>query len=179
MDLNKFAQEIYAQNKQVGWWDDPNRCPFECLQLCSTEVAEATEGYRRSLKDDHLPHRDMEEVELADTLIRVLDFGAHHNLKHDVKIQHEPLLDIENLSIAGYHLAINRAITLLSVNFEGNDLNIDFSDECYSLTINTILEVAGRRGFDILTAAKEKHAYNKTRADHKRENRIKEFGKKI
>ncbi|XUM19805.1 hypothetical protein ACRAVF_19255 [Bradyrhizobium oligotrophicum S58] len=37
--------------------------------LIVSEIAEAMEGERKSLMDDHLPHRKMVEVELADTLI--------------------------------------------------------------------------------------------------------------
>lgn len=74
--LNTLSSAIYLQNCAVGWWDNPNRCLYECLQLVSTEVAEATEGARKDLMDDHLPHRKMEEVELADALIRVLDLGG-------------------------------------------------------------------------------------------------------
>jgi NTP pyrophosphatase (non-canonical NTP hydrolase) len=44
--------------------------------LCVTELAEACEGHRRSRMDDHLPHRSMFEVELADCLIRVMDLAT-------------------------------------------------------------------------------------------------------
>lgn len=65
-NLNDYATRIYEQNKAVGWWDDPDRCLFECLQLISTEVAEATEGERKDLMDDHLPHRKMGAVFTVD-----------------------------------------------------------------------------------------------------------------
>lgn len=44
--------------------------------LVVTEIAEATEGYRKNLMDDKLPHRTMVEVELADALIRILDLAG-------------------------------------------------------------------------------------------------------
>ena len=59
MNINNLAQDIYKQNVQVGWWDDPNRCLYQTLQLVSTEIADATEGERKNLMDDHLPHRKM------------------------------------------------------------------------------------------------------------------------
>ena len=43
--------------------------------LVVSEVAEAMEGDRKNLMDDHLPHRKMIEVELADALIRILDLS--------------------------------------------------------------------------------------------------------
>ena len=49
----------------------------------------------------------------------------------------------------------------------------------YSILVNTILESAFILGYDIESAMLEKLKYNKTRADHKRENRQKEGGKKF
>lgn len=65
-----------------GWYRNPEcgqvitRPVPELLMLCVTELAEAMEGYRKGLKDDHLPHRDMLEVEIADCLIRLFDMGG-------------------------------------------------------------------------------------------------------
>ena len=42
-----------------------------------------------------------------------------------------------------------------------------------------ILDTAGAEGLDVAGALQEKFAYNQTRADHKREDRLKENGKKI
>lgn len=42
-----------------------------------------------------------------------------------------------------------------------------------------ILDEAGLRGYDVAGALAEKFAYNQERADHKRENRAKEGGKKF
>ena len=38
------------------------------------------EGARKDMMDEHLPHRKMEEVELADALIRIFDYAGGHNL---------------------------------------------------------------------------------------------------
>ena len=46
------------------------------LALCHSELSEGLEGHRKSLMDDHLPHRKMLEVELADTVIRVFDLAG-------------------------------------------------------------------------------------------------------
>jgi hypothetical protein len=43
------------------------------IALIHSEVSEALEGDRKNLMDDHLPHRPMVEVELADTIIRIMD----------------------------------------------------------------------------------------------------------
>jgi hypothetical protein len=66
----------------LDWWLDletgqPKPRNFaEMMMLAVTELAEAVEGHRKSLQDDHLPHRRMAEVEIADCLIRLFDAAA-------------------------------------------------------------------------------------------------------
>lgn len=72
----------HAAAVSSGWWEDPktgqdmDRNVGALLMLIVTEVAEAMEGFRKDLKDDKLPDRDMMEVELADVIIRVLDLAV-------------------------------------------------------------------------------------------------------
>ncbi|MCJ8268818.1 MAG: hypothetical protein MJK04_05375, partial [Psychrosphaera sp.] len=42
--------------------------------------SEAMEGVRKNLMDDKLPNRKMEEVELADAVIRIFDYAGAHGL---------------------------------------------------------------------------------------------------
>lgn len=46
------------------------------LCLIHSEISEAMEGDRKGLMDDHLPHRTMVEVELADAVIRACDLAG-------------------------------------------------------------------------------------------------------
>lgn len=113
--LNDFASDVHLANDK--WWHDLNtgepiqRNVGELLMLCVSELAEAMEGHRKGLRDDHLPERSMFEVEIVDTFIRLFDLAAGLNL-------------------------------------------------------------------DLDGAFVEKMEYNRTRADHKPENRLKEGGKK-
>ena len=80
MNLNDYAKEVHAANEK--WWTDvhtgtPIKRNFgEMLMLAVSELAEAMEGDRKELRDTHLPHRMMAEVELADCVIRILDLCA-------------------------------------------------------------------------------------------------------
>ena len=67
--------------KECGWWDKTTeRDVPRLLMLCVSELAEAMEGHRKNLMDDHLPDRKMLEVELADTVIRIFDMAGGLNL---------------------------------------------------------------------------------------------------
>ena len=73
--VNAIADQIYQNNKAVGWWDK-ERNKGEVIALMHSELSECLEGVRKDSMDDHLPHRKMEEVELADAVIRIFDYAA-------------------------------------------------------------------------------------------------------
>lgn len=108
--INNIVSFCHGQSRAAGWHDKPREVGTD-LMLIVSEIAEAMEGDRKGLMDDHLPHRKMFEVELADAVIRIFD-------------------------------------------------------------------TAGKYGLDLGGAVREKLEYNKNRADHKRENRAAEGGKK-
>ena len=82
--LNRLAERVHKANEK--WWKDPKtgkpieRNKGEQMMLIVSEVSEAMEGARKDLMDDKLPHRKMEEVEMADALIRILDYCGGHGL---------------------------------------------------------------------------------------------------
>jgi len=84
MTLNDYAAEAHEAN--LKWWHDPKtgerieRNRGEQMMLIVSEIAEAMEGARKDLMDDKLPHRKMEEVEMADAVIRILDYCGGHGL---------------------------------------------------------------------------------------------------
>lgn len=63
----------------AGWWDEP-RDAGTMIALIHSEVSEVLEGVRKGMLDEHVPGRLSEEVELADVLIRVLDYAAARRL---------------------------------------------------------------------------------------------------
>lgn len=171
-DLTELSKAIYKQNCEVGWWDDPNRCILTTLQLVSTENAEATEGERKNLMDDKLPHRRMGEVELADELVRLLDIAGRFDLP--VMVVDVPFDN--TLPIAAQHALMT---AMLGIIIECYYFNQIIPCDQLNKLVSYILKTGEHFGYDIMGALHEKVEFNRTRPDHKRENRAKKHGVKF
>lgn len=187
IDFNAKAKEIFEQNKAVGWWDDMNRCIYQTLQLINTEIAEATEGARKNLMDDHLPHRKMEEVELADVLIRTLDLGGRCGWSckkmNMTKVNNAAIKQRDmNLTAGRVHFGLTALVCQLGDGIDEDELyDTDPSwnlNDIYSGLIVSLIVYSINKNYDIIGAMEEKLAYNRERQDHKRENRKGEAGQK-
>lgn len=83
-----YAAHVYAIGKASGFYDVPHTDPLfnhEQKQiLMISEIIEGMEGTRAApfpgIQDDKLPHRPMLEVELADAVIRIMNYGTHCGL---------------------------------------------------------------------------------------------------
>lgn len=77
-----LTDACHARAHNAGWWHDQAtgapraRSVSDLLVLVHSEISEAVAGYRKDLMDDHLPHRKMLEVELADAVIRLFDMAG-------------------------------------------------------------------------------------------------------
>ncbi len=82
ISTNQIVEFCHHLALEAGWWSEvprPNVPVPEIntkLLLIVTEIAEATEGVRKDMMDDKLPHRKMVEVELADAMIRICDLAG-------------------------------------------------------------------------------------------------------
>ena len=172
--IDAYAHNIHKQNIKVGWWDNPKECIHQKMQLISTEIAEATEGERKNLMDDHLPTRKMGEVELADALIRTLDLGAKLGCKHIPSSPKKIHLVRKGSSIGKQHLGLTIALADWAMTFRLND---EINNSNYSALIDAIIKCAEINNYNIFDAMDEKILYNKTRQDHSRAKRKQAGGK--
>lgn len=82
--IHDAAAEVHAWARRKGFWDDgvPNRNKSEMLMLMVTELAETCEGLRHGNPcDDKIPEFTAEEAELADCVIRIMDYSAAFDLR--------------------------------------------------------------------------------------------------
>lgn len=77
---NTVAYDIHCNAVNKGWWET-DRNDAECIMLMVTELAEACEALREgNPPDDKLPEFDGLVVELADTVIRIMDYTQARDL---------------------------------------------------------------------------------------------------
>lgn len=86
--LNKLADEIYENSCAHGWHDREREFP-EIVALCHSELSEALEEYRSGRGMLYIEGGKPEgvAVEMADCIIRILDWAAHEGVDMDVIIR--------------------------------------------------------------------------------------------
>lgn len=78
--LNTLQVLAYDWNAAQGFWASDNTA--EKIALMHSELSEALEADRKGItSDDKIPAYTGLEAELADVVIRILDFSGRHNLR--------------------------------------------------------------------------------------------------
>lgn len=77
--INDLRDLCYNEALKKGWHTDISgnlldKNKGEMISLIHSEISEALEGERKGLMDNHLPNRPMPEVEMADAIIRIMDY---------------------------------------------------------------------------------------------------------
>lgn len=78
-NINELRDICFNESLKNGWHTDSygnllDKNKGEMLSLIHSEISEALEGERKGLMDSHLPNRPMPEVEMADAVIRIMDY---------------------------------------------------------------------------------------------------------
>jgi NTP pyrophosphatase (non-canonical NTP hydrolase) len=77
--LRAFSALISEWNEYQGFWSSKNT--GEKIALMHSELSEALEADREKLKSVKIPEFTGVEEELADCIIRILDYSGHHKLR--------------------------------------------------------------------------------------------------
>lgn len=77
--INMLAEQLAAASHAKGFWTSDNT--GEKIALMHSELSEALEADRKNLASDHIPEFSGVEEELADCMLRILDFAGHHGLR--------------------------------------------------------------------------------------------------
>ena len=84
--IKELQQEVYQTALDHGWWDNGDRNFGEVIALVHSELSEALEQWRlgKSVTETYInPKTGKWEgvpVELADAIIRILDFCGRNNI---------------------------------------------------------------------------------------------------
>lgn len=172
INWTELSKEIHQDCVDAGWWKPyPNKMDRydTAMMLVISEIAEAMEGDRKNLMDDHLKQYRMFDVELADAAIRLLDSGGAYNISFNIK---ENELQVIKTSVCNK----NTPEQLLYICRIAVDADINFA---IHYAFAAIIVIAELHEIDLCALIQEKRAYNKVRADHKQEIRENsKYGKK-
>src|SRR3990167_4081465 len=78
LNLNTLAKEFYDNAAAHGFWENPNK--GERIALMHSELSEALEAIRKPVESTKCPGFSAEVEELADAIIRILDYCAFYGL---------------------------------------------------------------------------------------------------
>lgn len=200
--LDRLAVDVHKDTVAAGWWTNlkegsrqdmlETRNRGEMLMLCVTELDEAIDAHSRGARDDKLPQYLGLHVELADCAIRLLDLiGAEQRRggKYPLVVH---LSDLGSITVASVHVemrnswqgiefAILQIIGALAKALDEGYRRERVGVARYYLTLALfrIIALCVIEDIPLFEIIEAKRQFNRTRPDHKIENRMAEGGKKL
>lgn len=191
--IQSYAIEIHELNKR--WWCDLETGEYKpggrdrkaIANLFISEVSELFEGVRKNLQSTKIPEFTSETEELADLIIRVFDaiggYGLMENPENTRLIRgFKTLNEWQESLIVNQPRDKQHDIYFLTQLCILSGIYAD-DDERY---LNSLVEIisqsliyAAAYDLPVIDAIGAKLIYNKSRSDHKLENRRGEHGKKF
>lgn len=177
MDFTGLSYQIHQDNIAAGWWKvldgvTQPRNIGELLCLVHSEISEGWTGLNQM--DDHLPHRLMPEVEMADASIRVLDILGYYGVEVGEITATERAWATRGSRDFTYGLMHSMVSNAMEGFRKGR---VEDGIGCLKGLLLLIVQYCDEADFDLAGAISEKRAYNRNRLDHKPENRAKAGGK--
>ena len=86
--INELQREIHQIAVDHGWWEE-QRSFGEVVALCHSELSEALEARRAGIADqcECMGKPEGAAVEMADCIIRILDYAGHEGWDMDAIIK--------------------------------------------------------------------------------------------
>lgn len=169
--LKSLQVEVEKANKANGW-DSHNRSTTRHLLLINSEIGEATDGLRKGCADDHLTEFPAYSMEMADVLIRVLDYCS--------------VLDVNWALVKSSQVVVREMepedslmlLLTLCADVKLHDTNKSVQERQLARMALVAYVAIEHSGFKPSRLVELKMQYNAQRPDHKPENRAKSGGKK-